>query len=184
MRDGERPLTGELLTVLFKAFDIPYRSVDLDSAEYQKGNWGGQIRNVLKARTGQPTIPQIFVGGQHIGGCTDTLDAFASGVLQRDLTAAGVAFGVLRDNHAAVDAISDRLLELAASVPELVTMPSLAPEMVPRLFGSFSQAEQSLDRSKGGLGLGLVGLMIACMMSALMSTADCQMITAAGLLGA
>lgn len=33
----------------------------------------------------------------------------------------------------------------------------------------------------GGLGLGLVGLMIACLMSALMSTADCQMITAAGL---
>ncbi|HSI98760.1 MAG TPA: transketolase [Patescibacteria group bacterium] len=29
-----------------------------------------------------------------------------------------VAFGVLRDNHAVVDAISDRLLELAASVPE------------------------------------------------------------------
>lgn len=31
-----------------------------------------------------------------------------------------VAFGVLRDNRAAVDAISDRLLELAASVPERV----------------------------------------------------------------
>ena len=29
-----------------------------------------------------------------------------------------VAFGVLRDNHAVVDAVSDRLLELAASVPE------------------------------------------------------------------
>ena len=29
-----------------------------------------------------------------------------------------VAFGVLRDNHAVVDAISDRLLELAATVPE------------------------------------------------------------------
>src|SRR5690606_21182508 len=26
---------------LFKAFNVPYRSVDLDSAEYQKGNWGG-----------------------------------------------------------------------------------------------------------------------------------------------
>ena len=34
---------------LFKEFDIPYRSVDLDSADYQKDNWGGQIRNVLKA---------------------------------------------------------------------------------------------------------------------------------------
>ena len=39
---------------LFKAFDIPYRSVDLDSADYQKDNWGGQIRNVLKARTSCP----------------------------------------------------------------------------------------------------------------------------------
>lgn len=33
----------------------------------------------------------------------------------------------------------------------------------------------------GSLGWGLVGLMIACLMSALMSTADCHMITASGL---
>jgi len=42
---------------LFKEFNIPYRSVDLDSADYQKDNWGGQIRNVLKVRTSSPTIP-------------------------------------------------------------------------------------------------------------------------------
>jgi cysteine synthase A len=77
---------------LFKAFDIPYRSVDLDSAEYQKNNWGGQIRNVLKARTGQPTIPQIFVGGQHIGGCTETFDAFNDGRLQELLQCHNVVF--------------------------------------------------------------------------------------------
>ncbi len=53
---------------LFTAFGIPYRSVDLDSADYQKDNWGGHIRNVLKVRTKSPTIPQIFVGKQHIGG--------------------------------------------------------------------------------------------------------------------
>ena len=47
---------------LFKAFDIPYRSVDLDSAEYQKDDLGGRIRKVLRHRTGSPTIPQIFVG--------------------------------------------------------------------------------------------------------------------------
>ena len=40
---------------LFKEFEIPYRSVDLDSAAYQKDNWGGQIRNVLKARTKSPS---------------------------------------------------------------------------------------------------------------------------------
>jgi cysteine synthase len=76
---------------LFKAFDIPYRSVDLDSADYQKDNWGGEIRNVLKGRTGAPTIPQIFVGGQHIGGCTETFDAFNAGRLQQLLRAHDIA---------------------------------------------------------------------------------------------
>jgi cysteine synthase A len=75
---------------LFKAFGIPYRSVDLDSADYQKDNWGGQIRNVLKERTGVPTIPQIFVGGQHIGGATETFDAFNDGRLQRLLGESGI----------------------------------------------------------------------------------------------
>ena len=77
---------------LFNAYDIPYRSVDLDSADYQKDNWGGAIRNVLKVRTGAPTIPQIFVGSRHIGGCTEMFDAFNDGTLQELLRANGVAF--------------------------------------------------------------------------------------------
>lgn len=75
---------------LFKACGIPYRSVDLDSADYQKDNRGGQIRNVLKERTGVPTIPQIFVGGQHVGGCTETFDAFNDGRLQKLLGDSGI----------------------------------------------------------------------------------------------
>jgi cysteine synthase A len=74
---------------MFKAFEIPYRSIDLDSAAYQEGNKGGKIREVLKARIHSPTIPQIFVGGQHIGGCTETFDAFNEGKLQQ----------LLRDNN-------------------------------------------------------------------------------------
>jgi cysteine synthase A len=77
---------------LFKQFDIPYRSIDLDSVDYQKDNWGGQIRNVLKARTNSPTIPQIFVGSQHIGGCTETFDAFNDGRLQHLLRDHGIKF--------------------------------------------------------------------------------------------
>ena len=76
---------------LFKEYDIPYRSVDLDSADYQEGNWGGEIRNALKVRTRLPTIPQIFVGGEHIGGCTETFDAFNDGRLARMLRASGIA---------------------------------------------------------------------------------------------
>ncbi len=77
---------------MFKDSQIPYRSVDLDSAAYQKDNWGGQIRAVLKTRVSSPTIPQIFVGGTHIGGATETLDAFNAGRLQEMLREAGVTF--------------------------------------------------------------------------------------------
>ena len=77
---------------LFKEFDISYRSVDLDSADYQKDDWGGQVRNALKARTNSPTIPQIFVGNQHIGGCTETFDAFNDGSLQQLMRDNGIKF--------------------------------------------------------------------------------------------
>ncbi len=77
---------------LLGEFDIPYRSVDLDSTQYQKNNLGGQIRNVLKVRLGSPTIPQIFVGGKHIGGATEAFDAFNEGRLQKMLKDKGVPF--------------------------------------------------------------------------------------------
>ncbi len=75
---------------LFKAYGIAYRSVDLNSAEYQKDNWGGQIRVALRERTNAPTIPQIFIGNHHIGGCTETFDAFNDGRLQGLLRDSGV----------------------------------------------------------------------------------------------
>jgi cysteine synthase A len=77
---------------LFEKLGLRYRSVDLDSVEYQAGDRGGKIRAVLRARTGAPTIPQIFVGGEHVGGATDTFEAFKSGRLQQMLERAGVAF--------------------------------------------------------------------------------------------
>jgi cysteine synthase A len=61
---------------MFADFGIPYRSVDLDSVAYQKDDWGGQIRTALAAKTGWKTIPQIFVGGEFVGGCTDAFDAW------------------------------------------------------------------------------------------------------------
>ena len=71
---------------LFSRVGIEYRSVDLDSVEYQKNDLGGKIRAVLAATTGQKTIPQIFVGAEHIGGCTDLFNAWRDGSLQRRLS--------------------------------------------------------------------------------------------------
>ena len=77
---------------LFAAFGIPYRSVDLDSVAYQEDDRGGKIRAVLRQRLGTNNIPQVFVGGEHIGGCTETFDAWIAGTLQEKLAANGVAF--------------------------------------------------------------------------------------------
>jgi cysteine synthase A len=77
---------------MFANYRIPYRAVDLDSVEYQKDDWGGEIRAALAARTTWTTIPQIFVGGEFIGGATDTFDAWRAGRLQRLLDASGVPY--------------------------------------------------------------------------------------------
>jgi cysteine synthase len=77
---------------LFAALSIPYTSVDLDSVELQAGDRGGRIRAVLAERTGAKTIPQIFVGGELIGGSTDLFDAYSDGSLHERLAARGVRF--------------------------------------------------------------------------------------------
>jgi cysteine synthase len=77
---------------LFTAMSIKYRSVDLDSVAYQKGDMGGRIRQALKVRTGSGTIPQIFVGGEFVGGSTDIIGLATSGELQRRLSALGAGF--------------------------------------------------------------------------------------------
>jgi len=75
---------------LFQRMGIAYRSVDLDSVAYQPDDLGGKIRAVLARHTGSPTIPQVYVGGVHIGGCTEVLDAVRDGSLQRHMVAQGI----------------------------------------------------------------------------------------------
>jgi cysteine synthase len=78
---------------------IDFRSIDLDSAAFEAPGLVGDIRAALDERCGTPTIPQIFVGGRHVGGCTETFDAFRDGSLVRLLTQAGAPF----DANAAFD---------------------------------------------------------------------------------
>lgn len=85
---------------MFDAAGIKYRTIDLDSVAYQKDSKGGDIRAVLRERTGAPTIPQIFVAGQHIGGATETFDAFNEGTLQTLMQAHNIAFNSDMDRDA------------------------------------------------------------------------------------
>jgi cysteine synthase A len=77
---------------LFARLGLPYRSVDLDAAAFAADGWGGKVRAALTARTGMATIPQIFVGGELIGGCSELFEAHRSGALQRLLRCNGVRF--------------------------------------------------------------------------------------------
>jgi cysteine synthase A len=56
----------------------------------------------LSARTSVNTIPQIFVGGEFIGGCTDVFDAYKEGRLQALFDKHRVSF----DRNLRVDAYS------------------------------------------------------------------------------
>ncbi|MDX1455452.1 MAG: cysteine synthase A [Gammaproteobacteria bacterium] len=76
----------------FAAYGIPYRSIDLDSVAYQKDDLGRKIRMVMQSRTRMPTIPQIFVEGEFIGGCTETLDAMKAGTVQAALKRNDIEF--------------------------------------------------------------------------------------------
>jgi cysteine synthase len=52
---------------------VQFRVVELDSVAMQANGLGGDIRTALRVRTGQGTIPQIFIGGIHMGGAMDLL---------------------------------------------------------------------------------------------------------------
>jgi cysteine synthase A len=76
---------------LFNALGLAYRSIDLDSVEYQRDDLGGRLRVALRQQTGLRTIPQIFVGGELVGGCSELFAAYADGRLEALLRVHGMA---------------------------------------------------------------------------------------------
>ncbi|EPZ36542.1 glutaredoxin type 1 [Rozella allomycis CSF55] len=63
---------------LFENINVSYFALELD----QESN-GSEIQNELAKMTGQTTVPNIFIKGNHLGGCDDTYEAFNSGKLQK-----------------------------------------------------------------------------------------------------
>lgn len=69
---------------LFKRLGVDPLVIELD----ELGAQGPQLQKVLERLTGQHTVPNVFVGGQHIGGCTDTVKLYRKGELEGMLAAA------------------------------------------------------------------------------------------------
>ena len=77
---------------MLAACDIPYVTVDLDSVAFQENERGGKILAVLNQQNDWPTIPQIYVGGEFVGGATDLFDVGKAGELQPKLKARNIPY--------------------------------------------------------------------------------------------
>ena len=77
---------------VFARYGVPFRAIDLDAVALQEGDRGARLRAVLQSRTGVATLPQIFIGGEFIGGCTELFDRLKAGLLVEPLQRAGVSW--------------------------------------------------------------------------------------------
>ncbi|KAE8701402.1 Glutaredoxin-C5 [Hibiscus syriacus] len=69
---------------LFKKLGVEPLVIELDDL----GPQGPQVQKLLERLTGQHTVPNVFIGGKHIGGCTDTVKLHRKGELQSLLSEA------------------------------------------------------------------------------------------------
>jgi cysteine synthase A len=77
---------------LFATYKIEHRVISLDSVEYQADDRGGKLRAALGVKVGATTIPQVFVAGNLVGGCTETMQAIKDGRLQQMLDRAHLTY--------------------------------------------------------------------------------------------
>ncbi len=83
---------------MFEEAGIPYTAIEVDSVEYQKDNHGTRLRSALLEICGTHTIPQVFVGGEHVGGATETFDAYNAGTLGKMLEAQQISMATVAEN--------------------------------------------------------------------------------------
>jgi glutaredoxin len=61
------------------------------TARFWLADNGQDIQDKLKRKTGQRTVPQVFVAEEFLGGATETLALHEDGDLVKKLDAAGVS---------------------------------------------------------------------------------------------
>lgn len=83
---------GWALRRLFERIGTPLHEIHVDDPALQHGALAGAVRAALAARTGSVTLPQLFVAGTHVGGCTDAIAAWREGRLQPLLRRAALPF--------------------------------------------------------------------------------------------
>ncbi|KAI5741643.1 hypothetical protein M8J76_015665 [Diaphorina citri] len=66
----------------FKSINQSFKAIELDLL----GDNGSKIQNALFEKSGQKTVPNIFINGKHIGGCDATMKLFETGEISKILS--------------------------------------------------------------------------------------------------
>ena len=67
---------------IFNDLNVPYQEIRVDKHP--------EKREEMMAIAKRRTVPQVFIGDRHVGGCDDTQDALRSGQLNLWLKEAGI----------------------------------------------------------------------------------------------
>ncbi|KAK0475073.1 glutaredoxin [Armillaria novae-zelandiae] len=68
-------------------FKDNYPDADIDIIELDERDDGSDIQEYLRQKTGQGTVPNVFINQEHIGGCDDTMALQKSGQLAGKIAA-------------------------------------------------------------------------------------------------
>ncbi len=66
---------------IISALSLPADKVSI--LELDNASNGGDVQSYLAEKTGQRTVPNIFINGKHIGGCDDITRLNQSGELKK-----------------------------------------------------------------------------------------------------
>lgn len=69
---------------------VQYRVLELDQGKFLEANLQQEVRKRLQQITASNTLPQLFIGGEGLGGYTETAAAFRSGKLAQLLHKHGI----------------------------------------------------------------------------------------------
>ena len=75
---------------LLQQLGLSYRVIELDHGQYLEPRLQQQARTRLQQLTLSGTLPQLFIGGDLVGGYTDTYTAWKSGKLELLLKTHGI----------------------------------------------------------------------------------------------
>lgn len=66
---------------VISSYNLPPSKVSILELDHE--SQGNDIQSYLASKTGQRTVPNIFINGKHLGGCDDLLSAQSSGSLRK-----------------------------------------------------------------------------------------------------